>query len=271
LITLKILYWPFLLLSLISIYLQVRADDRWEEFKTEFQKSNYYLETERIQNFTCYITTDAYLKFSEHSEDSVHHYPLKFVWMKGDKTFFILQPYENMNNEQKNREVLEQIKNIKSEFQEFFYYWQLTAINSPVNNVADSAEFRFTSDSMMISYLLEDSNEEQKILKIFSSTGPLEKLQISSEEQTVIVRPEYLKLKDKNICNGWRTQIFQDSLVIEEIITRLELETIGSFQLPKRVELDILPPETSFQEKRSVIFIGGFEFDLPFLEIKAPD
>ena len=269
--TLKILYHQLLLLSIISIFLQLKADDRWEEFKTEFNKSNFYLETERIQNFTCYITTDSFLNFSKQSADSVHRYPLKFVWMKGGKTFYILQPYDHMIDEQKSGETLEQIKNIKSEFQDFFYYWQFTAINSPVNNVPDSAEFRVTPDSLMCSYLLEDSNGKKKILKIFSSTGFLEKLQISSNDQTVIVRPEYLKLEGKNFCNGWRTQIFQDSLVIEEIITRLKLEKIGSFQLPKRVELEILQPETSFEENRSVIFIGGFEFDLPLLEIKAPD
>jgi hypothetical protein len=249
----------------------LRADDRWDDFKNEFENSNYYLETEKIQNFTCFIATDSYLNFSEQSEDSVHHYPLKFVWMRGDKTFYILQPYENLTNEKKNRQVLEQIKNIKSEFQEFFYYWQLTAINSPVNNVPDSAEFRFTSDSLMCSYLFEDLNGKKKILKIFSSTGPLKKYQKSSEEQTVTVRPEYLRLDDKNVCNGWRTEIFQDSLLLKEIITRLELKTIGSFRLPKRVELEILHPDTSFQQKRSVIFIRGFEFDLPLWEIKAPD
>ena len=150
----KLYYLTIFMFLQISSNFQLAADEKWEAFKQEFQKSIYYTGKETLQNFSCYISTDSYLKYLEQNNDTVHTYPLKFIWMKGNKTFYILQPYDNMGDEQKSSKILKQVKLVRKRFEEFNNYWQQFGINSPTEDIPDSAEIIYSADSTVVSYSL---------------------------------------------------------------------------------------------------------------------
>jgi hypothetical protein len=202
--------------------------------------------------------------------DTVHTYPLKFIWMKGNKTFYILQPYDNMGDEQKSSEILKQVSHVRERFQEFYNYWQHFGINSPTNDIPDSAEIIYSSDSIVVSYSLDEKQEKNNIRKIYSKIGSLKKMKEITDHREIITRPQYTVWEEKYVCNGWRTQIFLDHILSKEIITRLELDSVGSHQVPARVIIDSLKLGIISEKVRSVIYIKEYEFDIPLRELKAP-
>ena len=62
-----------------------------------------------------------------------------------------------------------------------------------------------------------------------------------------------------------------DHKLSEETITRLELDTVGSHQVPVRAVIDSLRLGTVSEKTQSVLFMKEYEFDNPFRELKAPD
>jgi hypothetical protein len=122
----------------------------------------------------------------------------------------------------------------------------------------------------VVSYSLDEKQEKNNIRKIYSKIGSLKKMKEITDHREIITRPQYTVWEEKYVCNGWRTQIFLDHILSKEIITRLELDSVGSHQVPARVIIDSLKLGIISEKVRSVIYIKEYEFDIPLRELKAP-
>jgi len=250
--------------------LSTQSADSWPEFQKKTRELYFYLESSSLQNFSCLFTTDSFIGFVETLGDSAYTYPLKLIWMREGKIFYVLQPDERLNDPAQRAQLLEKIQLTKNQFHGFYLDWLSFLIISPVDDIPAAARVNFRGDTVDVQYTNQEGNLAATVRKVFLRSGRLLRVEVESSTEKVINYPQYQETEGKWICLGWDSQIYVNQNIASGLSTRLELSRIQNIWMPIRADVMVQTAEKPGQKFRSIIFLKGYEFDLPLQELPQP-
>ena len=249
----------------------VNAQDEqetWDKFKQRVKPYYYFLMEGNKQNFNCYLSSQVYINYMEGRGDTVNTYPLKFIWTRSGKIYFVLQPFPGMENEVERPQILEKIQLLKNQFHGFYLDWLNYLIISPLDDIPAGTEAEFRGDSVLISYSTNEGGKVTTVRKSFFRSGKLIFFEVETPGEKVVNYPAYQEVEGKWLCTGWETQIYVDNQVTSGLFTALELQKIQNEWLPMRADILVQTAEKPGDKYLSTIYIKGFEFNLPLFELE---
>ena len=162
-----------LILLLIFPANSQQSEESWDTFKQKAKPYYYSLMAGNMQNFTCLLSTQTYIDFMKLREDTVNTYPLKFIWTRNGKIYYVLQPFPEMDNDSERPKILEKIQLMKNQFHGFYIDWLSYLIISPFDDIPAGPEAIFRNDSVFVSYKNTEGGNEASIRKQFSAPDDL--------------------------------------------------------------------------------------------------
>ncbi|UCE74820.1 MAG: hypothetical protein JSV56_03720, partial [Methanomassiliicoccales archaeon] len=227
----------------------------------------HYLMASEVQNFNCYITTQNYINFMKEKGDTVNTYPLKFIWTRSGKIYYVLQPFPGMENDTERPKILEKIQLLKNQFHGFYLDWLNYLIISPLDDIPAGTEAVFKGDSVFVSYATAEDGIQTTVRKWFLPSGRLISFEVETQSQKVVSYPDYQEVDGKWLCIGWDTQIFEDNEVNSGLSTKLELQKTQNAWFPARVEVLVQTIEKPDERYISTLYLKSYDFNLPLLEL----
>jgi len=244
--------------------------EEWETFRERVQPNYYYLLSSSIQNFSCYLTTQNYISFLKERRDTVNTYPLKFIWTRAGKIYYVLQPYPGMETSSERGKILEKIQLMKNQFHGFYLDWLNYLISSPLDDIPLAAEMQQRGDSIFVSYFVDDQGSQVHVKKAFIRSGRLISVEVITKSEKVVNYPLYNEIGGKWVCSAWNTQIYQDSMVTSGLYTQLELRKIDEQWYPARADVIVQTMEKPNEKFISTLYFKEYEFNLPLHELEDP-
>ncbi len=246
------------------------ASENWDSFKAKTEGYYHYLMKSDIRNFTCFFTTGSYLSYIDSYSDSTYSYPLKFIWTRMGKIYFVLHAFPIVDNSNQRKEVLEKIQLTKNQFQGFYLDWLNFLIISPISDIPDTSSLSFSGDTVKVFYTGKDGGNT-RVTKVFLKSGRLYKAIVESNQDKVVNYPYYTEVEGKWLCTGWDTQIIQEGEIKSGLATRLELMKFENNWMPTKVDLIVQTIEKPGESYGSTIFIKDYVFDVPLQELENSD
>jgi hypothetical protein len=241
--------------------------ESWPEFQKNSQGLYYYLESTNLQNFSCLFSTDSFIGFIKSQGDSNYTYPLKLIWMREGRIYYVLQPSEKLNDPGQRSQLLEKIQLTKNQFHGFYLDWLSFLISSPFADIPITAQVNFQRDTVDVHYFSQGGDSSANVRKVFLRSGRLLRVEVESDSEKVINYPRYEEVEGKWICLGWDSQIYLNQKISSGLSTRLELKKIRDFWMPSRADIIVQTIEKPDQKFRSILFLKEYELDLPLQEL----
>jgi hypothetical protein len=263
----KLLVISWFTVIFLTIGLPAQPVESWQEFQKNSQGLYYYLESANLQNFSCLFTTDSFIGLIESLGDSNYTYPLKLIWIREGRIYYVLQPSEKLNDPEQRSRLLEKIQLTKNQFHGFYLDWLSFLITSPFADIPSTARVNFTKDTVDVHYLSQGGDLSAKVRKVFLRSGRLLWIEVESDSEKVINYPRYEEVEGKWICLGWDSQIYLNQKISSGLSTRLELKKVQDFWMPNRADIIVQTVEKPDQKFRSIIFLKEYEFNLPLQEL----
>lgn len=257
--------------TLFPNFIRAQLPERWEQFRDRARGYYYTLDGTDLQNFTCLFTGGAYLNFVKQTADTSYNYPLKFIWTRQGKMYYVLQPYPNMNDPKKRQQTLRQIQFVKKEFHGFILDFVNFVAYSPFSDIPDDARIRFTPDSVRVSYQTGDKNITARVVKVFLPSGKLQKVIYESGHQRILNYPIYTEVNGKWLAAGWDTRIYENGEIHSGIATRLEYRQADNYWVPVRVEMLVQSASKPEDQFLSEIYLKDYLFNVPMQDIGQPE
>ncbi|MEJ2636863.1 MAG: hypothetical protein P8184_16435 [Calditrichia bacterium] len=248
-----------------------QANDQWDAFQKQSEKYYSYLNKNDVKNFTCMFTSSMYLNYIKQAGDSTYNYPLKFIWTRSGKIYFVLQPYPNMEGDATNQETLSRIQMLKKQFVGFYWDWQNYLLQSPFADIPDNAEVRFGKDSISVNYASGEGDLRTEVQKVFLPSGKLIMTSVRSKTETVLNYPVYTERDGLWVCEGWDSQIYKGGKISSGMASRLELNKIQGCWMPVRNEILVQSSEKPGEQFLSSIYLKDYLFNVPLQELESPD
>lgn len=261
--------WLIFLLFLVN-ELPAQPVNSWPEFQNKTRGLYYFLESATLQNFSCLFSTDSYIGFIKNLGDSTYTYPLKLIWIREGKIYYLLQPSERLNDPALRTQLLEKIQLTKNQFHGFYLDWFSFLIISPLDDIPAAASINFKGDTVDVHYTNQEGSSAAAVRKVFLRSGRLLWVEVESATEKVINYPLYQEAEGKWICLGWDSQIYVNQKITSGLSTRLELTRIQNLWMPIRADIIVQTAEKPDQKFRSIIFLKEYELDLPLQELPQP-
>ncbi|MBN2364971.1 MAG: hypothetical protein JXL67_02325, partial [Calditrichaeota bacterium] len=223
-----------------------------------------------IQNFSCLFTTSSYIDFAESMGDSTATYPLQFIWTRGGKNYYVLQPFDFRKDSLNRQQIMEKIQNTKNQFYGFFLDWMSFLIMSPLDDVPPAADVHFKKDSVFVNYATVEEGITAEVEKIFLPSGRLVRVEVKTGNQKIINYPLYEEHGGKWLCMGWDTQIYIDDQVTSGLSTRIELRDIAGYRFPSRADVVVQTIEKPEDKFLSIIFLKDYQINQALQELPLP-
>lgn len=256
-----------ILLLIFSGYSQ-NPEESWETFKENAKPYYYSLMAGNMQNFSCLFSTETYIKFMKSRGDTVNTYPLKLIWTRAGKIYYVLQPFPGMEKDSERPKILEKIQLMKNQFHGFYMDWLNYLIISPLDDIPAGTSAIFRNDSVFVSYATAEEGSGATVRKRFFRSGQLISFEVETQYERVINYPIYEEVEGKWLCAGWDTQIYVDDEVTSGLSTRLELRKIQNDWFPIRANVLVQTVEKPGDKFLSSIFLKDYEFNLPLYELE---
>ncbi len=269
----KVVYLlPLIIMTFISTQ-AAGGENKWEDFKQQTERYYYSTLQTGIENFSCFFTTNAFLEFARSLGDTTGTYPLKFVWTRKGRIYYILQPSVLLTDSLHRKKALEKIQQTKNQFYGFYLDWHNFLIMSPLDDLPDSTVVNFQGDTVKVSYENESGGQVALIEKIFLRSGRLMQVEIKSLNERVVNYPKCREVGDRWLCYGWDTQIFRDQRVTSGLSTRLELVKISNYWMPTRADIIVQTIDKPGEKFLSVIFLKDYQTNMALEELSpsAPE
>lgn len=256
-------------ITLFALLNQADAQENWQQFRAKAENYYHYLEQGELQNFSCKFTTDAYLRFIEKYADSTYNYPLKMIWTRAGKIYYILESYPGINDKIQRQDIMQRIQLTKNQFQGFYLDWLNFLMISPFIDIPSTAKVEFTADTVNVQYM-SPTDSTTWVRKTFLKSGRLLKILVESHHDKVFNYPQYEEVAGKWLCTGWDTQIIKDGAVKSGLATRLELTKFQGYWMPIRADILVQTAEKPDRKYISTLFLKGYDFDIPLQELETP-
>ncbi len=246
------------------------VNDSWTEFQKTTEGLYHYLEASTVQNFSCLFSTDMYMNFINSLGDSSYLYPLKLIWLREGKIYYVLQPSERLNDPEQRSQLLEKIQLTKNQFHGFYLDWLNFLIVSPLVDIPSNAQVNFKGDTVDVHYTSEEEEAKASVRKVFLKSGRLLWVEVESASEKVVNYPLYREVEGKWLCIGWDSQIYVNQIINSGLSTRLELNKIQNVWMPYRADLVVQTVDKPGQKFYSAIFLKDYNFNLPLQELPMP-
>jgi hypothetical protein len=256
-------------ITLSALLNQTEAQVNWQQFRMKAENYYYYLEQSGLQNFSCNFTTDSYLNFIEKYADSTYNYPLKMIWTRAGKIYYVLESYPTTKDKIERKDIMQRIQLTKNQFQGFYLDWLNFLMISPFVDIPDEAKVDFIADTVKVRYS-SPTDSTTRVSKIFLKSGRLLKVLVESHNDKVFNYPQYQEVAGKWICTGWDSQIIKDGQVRSGLATRLELTKFQEYWMPIRADILVQTVEKPDQKYLSTLFLKGYNFDIPIQKLETP-
>ena len=244
------------------------SEESWDTFKQKAKPYYYSLMAGNMQNFSCLLSTQTYINFMKLREDTVNTYPLKFIWTRNGKIYYVLQPFPEMDNTSERPKILEKIQLMKNQFHGFYLDWLNYLIISPLDDIPTGTPAVFRNDSVFVSYTTAEGGHEATVRKRFFRSGQLMSFEVETQSERVVNYPVYRQVEGKWLCAGWDSQIYVDDEVTSGLSTSLELRKIQNEWFPIRANVLVQTIEKPGEKYLSSIFLKAYEFNLPLYELE---
>lgn len=263
----KFLTLASLLLAFLNMGL---SQNNWEEFKNE--KSQFYasLETADIENFSFLISSSEYIGFIQDKADSTFFYPLKIIWTKNEKVYYIMQPFPPNLADSTKQQLTSKLEELKKVFKGTLADWQQLSLYSPFHDIPGDATISFGQDTVGISYRIEEDNNAVSIKQLFSRAGELARIIWRGEGLRIVTYPYYKEIQDKWVCQGWRTQFYNGGEITSGMAVVLGLGKFRNYWLP--TQINIIAQSKAKPNQRSVVklFLRDYIFNQKFEIVSQP-
>lgn len=244
--------------------------DNWEQFKKE--KKTYYstLEGSAIENFSCLVSSSEYIRFISRIADSSFYYPLKLIWMRDGRAYYILQPFPPILSDSIHHEIVVRVEELKSLLKGTLADWQQFALSSPFSDIPPDARISFGQDTVSVAFGIAEDIKKTSVKKLFTRGGELAKVLWSSGELSIVTYPFYKEVENKWVCKGWRSQFYKNGEVTSGLAVSLELAKMENAWLATRLDVIAQAKETASQRSIIQLFLKSYLFNQQFEIVKAP-
>jgi hypothetical protein len=242
----------------------------WDDFVTQHEM--YYANVNRtdILNFSCLISSNSYIDFIKLKADSTYYYPLKIVWTREGKVFYIMLPFPEGSNDELQKAIPEKVKNLKKLFTGTLLDWQQLCLYSPFKDIPKNARIKFRGDTIGVSYKIYHEDKIVKLKKTFTKVGLLLRVIWESGNMKIITYPSYDNVLDKWLCFGWDSQIYNNGEIVSGMTVGLELVNLSGFWLPTRFDILVQTTSDSNQKSLSSLYFKNHILNENFELIEPP-
>lgn len=242
----------------------------WLSFKERVNGYYHNISSEGVDNFSCLITSDSYLNFARANFDTAYAYPLKIIWTRDGRLYYVLQPYPPEISDTLRQNLLTQVQMTRQTFKGFFLDWESLLLTSPLSDIPDNCQLVKTADSLSVTYRSGQGEAAVKVNKLFLPSGKLIRVTVTSQKNVVVNYPLYTEVDGKWLCAGWDSQIYENGEVSSGIACRMELAPIADHYMPLRVDLLMQTRLKPGQKFLTTIFLKDYLFNIPLQELEQP-
>ncbi|GAB4374382.1 MAG: hypothetical protein Kow0042_18940 [Calditrichia bacterium] len=261
-------FWGAILVLFLQATPQATAQNNWQNFRNRVEGYYYNIEQTGVENFSCLFTTGGYLDYVYTNFDSSYNYPLKMIWTRQGKVWYILQPYPPLLDEKVKKEMLAQIQLVRKTFKGFFLDWQSFLLTSPFSDIPDDAEVTVGRDSIQIKYTSGEGDLTAVVKKLFLPSGKLIQVTVESLGAVVVNYPIYTEVENKWVCIGWNSQIYKEGNISSGIACRMELQKISGYWMPIRADMLVQISQKPEEKYLNTIYLKDYIFNIPLQEIQ---
>lgn len=227
------------------------SQDNWEQFANDKRGYYFSLENSGIENFSCLLSSSEYIRFVHEQVDSAYYYPLKIIWTKSGKIYYIMQPFPPDISDAARSQLVSRIEELKKMFQGILSDWQQFSLLSPFADIPHDASVRFGSDTVALRFQIGEDNQIFVTKKLFSRGGQLAKVEWHGEGLKIATYPYYKEVENKWLCGGWQSQFYRGGEIISGMAVILDLKRGQNIWLPTR--FDIIAQTRDNPNQRSVM------------------
>jgi hypothetical protein len=265
----RIFQIPFLFLLILMVSPFAYVENTEPTQKPEIN-SYYYLKNQQLHNFSCFISTDYFGQFQENQGDTSQVFPLKVVWTRNGKLYYILQSFNGQNDVLNHQKLMKEVLNVRRQFQEFYHNWEDFLISSPLANLPDSVKYSQNGDTIMVKFQPVSSQKYKEMMLKISVNGMLISRQERQSHEKVITWPLYQSREEGQVCLGWDSELFKNDSLIKKSTVRLTFLQNMPFLVPSQADIKtVFPGDSSTQ--RTVLYFQHYEFNFPLQELEVPD
>ena len=248
----------------------IKAQSPVERFKQDVE--HYYSfvnQLNGVENFSCLITSTPYITFIQSIADSQYFYPLKFVWQRSGKAYFILQPLPQVDNDQR-REILIQAQQLKRLFRGIFLDWQKYSLVSPVGIYSDHATYVDYGDTVAIEDYYSDEMQNVRTRRLFSKAGLLLKDEWDNGDFHIVNLPVWQTVNNRWVCVGWQSQIYKEGKISSGMEVSLQLANIGGVWLPYQIDILAQSSDNPNEQILTSLFLKNYQFNEKIQVLQQP-
>ncbi len=253
-----------------GVHAQEEAPADWSTFKARAAQYYQVLSKDSINNFSCFISADYYIDFIKPLADSNYYYPLKYIWTRNADQYFVLQPLPENLSDSLRREVLVRVQELKNLFNGIMLDWYRYSIRTPLDDVPDSAQVQFSSDTVGVFYRFHEERQIIEVKETYSRAGQLGRVIWRNGAQKVVTYPLFDEVENKWLCIGWDSQRYQNGSIISGVAVRLELVKKKGHYLPVQFNIMVQTQQNPEQQIITGIYIKNFMFDENIEVLPAP-
>ncbi len=248
----------------------LQAQTPVERFKQEVEQYySFASQVSSVENFSCLITSTPYITFIQSLADSQYFYPLKFLWQRSGKAYFILQPLPKVENDQR-REILIQAQQLKRLFRGIFLDWQKYSLVSPVGFYSDHATFVDFGDTVAIEDYYSDAMQNVRTRRLFSRSGLLLKDEWDNGDFRIVNLPVWQTVNNKWVCVGWQSQIYKGGQITSGMEISLQLANIEGIWLPYQIDILAQSRENPNEQVLTRVFLKNYRLNEPIEVVQQP-
>ncbi len=255
---------------LILLFSMGLSLDNWEQFKNE--KKTYYssLEGSDVENFSFLISSSEYIRFVQDKADSTYFYPLKIIWTKKGKVYYVMQPFPPNMMDSTRKQLITKVEELKQIFRGVLSDWQQFSLFTPFHDIPEDVSVSFGKDTVGISFEITEGHKVISIRKMFSGGGQLARVIWHGQGLRIVAYPYFKEIQNKWVCQGWQSQFYERGEITSGMSVVLELEKLQNFWLPSRI--NIIAQSKVKPNQRSVVqlFLKNYVFNEEFEIVSQP-
>ena len=240
---------------------QLIAQTPLEQFRNEVERYySFASQKADLENFSCLITSTPYISFIKEVADSQYYYPLKFLWQRSGKAYFILQPLPKVDNDQR-RKILIQAQQLKRLFRGVYLDWQKYSLVSPVGIYSNNATFVDYGDTVAVEDYYTDAAQNVRTRRLYSKAGLLLKDEWDNGDFRVVNLPVWQTVQNKWVCVGWRSQIYNQGKISSGMEVSLQLINLDGVWLPYQIDILAQSSENPNEQVLTSLYLKNYFFN----------
>jgi len=231
------------------------------QFKAQAESYYHNLMDSEIQNFSCLITSSTFIDYVKDKVKDSEIYPLKFIWTREGKLYFILQPFPSEITAQQQQEYVRAAQAVRKLFRSVFYDWDKFELSTPFEDIPDSARVFVGTDTVGVHYKIHSNNFRASVKRSFTRSGELFREIWKSEKIKIINYPIYEVVEGKWLCRGWDTQVYENNEIKSGMAIQLNLTKVEGFWLPSQIDILAQSSQNPDQKVLTSIYIRDYIFN----------